>query len=310
MRTLRIAILLLLVNVVCVAADVPLSLADYIVTLEQLRQSVSSAADAQAVTSLEHSLPAELHVAANGRDFTVPLQILRTGLSNYSEHYTPASRDAVISQLDLLLADARAMQSVKSNFTSEHGRLNEILSRHEFRQVEKESWWQRLKRAAQRWLWNLISRVLESSAYPVVSRIVIWGLLVLAVAVCAFWIVRSYREKNVYAQFSGAPDAVSAKPWRDWQAEAQAAAQEGRWRDAVHLSYWAGISFLEGQGLWHPDRARTPREYLRLLPAGDQHRDPLQQLTRSFEKVWYGNDEATAQTFAGTSALLERLGCH
>jgi hypothetical protein len=310
MRTLRIAILLLLATVVCAAADVPLSLPSYITTLEQVRQSASSAADAQAVTALEQTLPAQWRVAASGQQFTVPLESFRRCLSTYSAQYTAANRDAVISHLDLLLADARGMQSAKSTFTTDHDKLNEILSRREFRQVEKESWWQRLKRAAQRWLWNLISRVLESSAYPVVSRIVIWGLLALAVAVCAFWIVRSYREKNVYTQFSGTPDAVSAKPWRDWQAEAQAAAQEGRWRDAVHLSYWAGISFLEGQGLWHPDRARTPREYLRLLPVGDQHRDPLQQLTRSFEKVWYGNDEATAQTFAGTSALLERLGCH
>ncbi len=309
MRVLRITILFLLGAALCWAADQPLSLAHYITALEQLRQTVLSTTDGNAAASLRHSLPAEWRVAANGQEFTVPLQSLRQNLSEYAGQYTPANRDAIISQLDLLLANARAMQSPKSNFTSEHDKLNEILSRREFRQVEGETWWDRLKRAAQRWVWNLISRMLASSAYPVIGRIVIWGLLALAIAVAAFWIVRSYREKNIYTQFSGAPEVVSAKPWRDWQAEAQAAAQEGRWRDAVHLSYWAGISFLEGQGLWHPDLARTPREYLRLLPAGDQHRDPLQQLTRSFEKVWYGKDEATAQTFAGTSALLERLGC-
>ena len=151
--------------------------------------------------------------------------------------------------------------------------------------------------------------MVTSSAFPLVSRILIWGLLALAVVAAVFLVIRNYRQGNVYTQFTGSPDAVSAKPWRDWQAEAQAAAREGRWRDAVHLSYWAAISYLEGQGLWRPDRARTPREYLKLLPEADTHRDFLRQLTRSFEKVWYGTDPATAETYAGASSLLERMGC-
>jgi len=310
MRARSIAVLLL-ASLCCLAqpAAPPLSLPQYVGALGQLRQSVTATTGAGSVSSLIQNLPAAWGVAANGREFTVPSDSVRQALSDYAKQYTPAHRDAVTAQLDLLLRDAHAMQATQTNFSADHNRLAGILSRREFAGVEGETWYDRAKHAVQRWLWHLIERVLTSSAYPAVGRVVIWGLLALAVAVVAFWIVRLYRETNIYTQFAGAPNLVSAKPWRDWQAEAQAAAEAGRWRDAVHLLYWAGISFLEAQGLWRPDLARTPREYLRLLPAGDSHRAPLVQLTRSFEKVWYGNDVATAQTFAGAAALLEQLGC-
>jgi hypothetical protein len=201
------------------------------------------------------------------------------------------------------------MQSGKSDFQGEHTRLTEILSRSEFRSVKGESWYERAKRAIQHWLWEKLTRLLLSSAFPTVSRIVIWALVALAVAVAAWWIIKTYRQGNVYTHFSGSPEKMPSKPWRDWHAEAQAAAQEGRWRDAIHLTYWAGIAFLEVQGMWRSDLTRTPREYLRLLPRDDSHSAPLQKLTRSFERVWYGNGLATAETFASASALLEQMGC-
>jgi hypothetical protein len=309
MRALRIAILLLLPLAPMLSSaspdNEPHSLAQYVTVLEQLRQTTTGADPRPALPQL----PSEWRISADGREFTVSTDSLRQCFSDYQKQRTPANRDAISAQLDLLLRDAHEMRGSKTDFSPERNRLSEILSRREFRNIAGETWWDRIKHAIQRWLWHLLERLLTSSAYPVVSRVVIWGLLALAVAVVALWLVRNYREKNIYPRFSGSPDTVSAKPWRDWQSEAQLAAQEGRWRDAVHLTYWAGISFLESQGLWRPDLARTPREYLRLLPAGDEHRDPLQQLTRSFEKVWYGNDVATSQTFAGASALLERLGC-
>ena len=60
----------------------------------------------------------------------------------------------------------------------------------------------------------------------------------------------------------------------------------GEWRDAIHLAYWAGISFLERQGFWKPDRARTPREYLR-LSLRSEYRETLRALTQIFELAWY-----------------------
>jgi flagellar basal body-associated protein FliL len=312
MRLLRVVLLLILAGPALAAAppQQALSLPQYIETLQQLRQSLSAPADTNAVSSALESLPSEWRVEAAGHTFELDTGGISEALRDYEKDRTANKLAAVTSQLDLLLSNARAMQSAKTNSSAERDKLADILSRREFENVRGESWYDRLKQAAQRWLVNLLQRIVTSSAFPVVGRVVIWVLVALAIVAAAFWVVRNYRQGNVYTQFAGSPDVVSAKPWRDWQAEAHAAAQAGRWRDAVHLSYWAAISFLEAQGLWRPDLARTPREYLKLLPEGDSHRDPLQELTRSFEKVWYGTDTATADTFAGTSKLLERLGCH
>ena len=311
MRPLHNALLLLLVGaaIVAPAADNSHPLAQYIRELQQLRQSVVTAADSKAVFSVAAGLPSEFSVECNGRVFTISTVGIRQALREYGKDRTPANLAAVTSQLDLMVGDARGMESAKIDPSAERHALTEILSRREFRKVQGETWLDRLKAAARRWLARLLERILTSSAFPVVSRVLIWALLALAIVTAVFLVIRNYRQGNVYTQFAGSPDAVSAKPWRDWQAEAQAAAREGRWRDAVHLSYWAAISFLEGQGLWRPDRARTPREYLNLLPEGDTHRDPLRLLTGSFEKVWYGTDPATAETYAGASTLLERMGC-
>jgi hypothetical protein len=102
---------------------------------------------------------------------------------------------------------------------------------------------------------------------------------------------------------------VSAKEWAIWLAEARAAAAKREWREAIHLAYWAGISFLERQGTWKPDRARTPREYLRLLASGSEHRETLSTLTRIFELAWYAKKDADERTFSLTLQALEKLGC-
>lgn len=310
MRIVRLALLLVLAGsaIAATPSEKPLSLPQYIDTLQRLRQSIVASAGSDAAPSFADELPSEWRIECNGQLFNVSSSGISQALRDYEKQRTPSNLAQVTSQLDLLLSDALGMQAAKANSSAERNKLTQILARPEFA-VQGESWYDRLKHAAQRWLLQMLQRVVTSSAFPVVSRVVIWALLALAIVAAVFLVIRNYRQSNIYTRLTGAPDVVSAKPWRDWQAEAQAAAQEGRWRDAVHLSYWAAISFLEGEGLWRPDLARTPREYLRLLPEGDSHRDPLQLLTRSFEKAWYGTDPATADTFAGASALLERLGC-
>ena len=97
--------------------------------------------------------------------------------------------------------------------------------------------------------------------------------------------------------------------WPLWLAEAQAAAARGSWRDAIHFTYWCAVAFLEAKGAWRPDRARTPREYLRLLPPSSDDGATLAALTRRFELVWYGNANADAQAFAESIANLKKMGC-
>jgi hypothetical protein len=132
----------------------------------------------------------------------------------------------------------------------------------------------------------------------------------LAATALAFIAYRSLWSSRDFDSVIPKDIPVSAKEWAIWLAEARDAAAKGEWRDAIHLAYWAGISFLERQGMWKPDRARTPREYLRLLSSTSEYRETLTALTRIFELAWYANRGASERTFSQTLEELEKLGCH
>jgi hypothetical protein len=105
------------------------------------------------------------------------------------------------------------------------------------------------------------------------------------------------------------PFAPSARSWRAWLADARAQAQQEDWRNAIHLAYWAGISYLEEHGAWKPNRARTPREYLRLIGKAASQYPVLAALTRKLEIVWYGYGTAAEADFHEALGQLEKLGC-
>ena len=99
---------------------------------------------------------------------------------------------------------------------------------------------------------------------------------------------------------------------------AREAAGRGDYRLAIHCAYWAGIGRLQDIGALSPDRAKTPREYLRALvrtklvepetfPARQK---ALSALTTRFEKIWYGYQIATEAEFRDSLTQLETLGCH
>ena len=61
--------------------------------------------------------------------------------------------------------------------------------------------------------------------------------------------------------------------------------------------------------LFRSDDARTPREYLRLLPSGHGRRTILTDMTYRFEQIWYGGRTATADDMQHVIAGLKDLGC-
>jgi uncharacterized protein DUF4129 len=293
------------------AAPAAISLSQYIAQLQAIQKvlEVEKPDDGQ-LQQLVGPLVETWVVQTDNHTFNVPMRPILAEISRYriDNRDTQSLTDARRA-VSLLLANATSMAAGQAD-QGERARLDQILSRSEFSQDAGDTWWDRLKQKAKELLLALLGKMLSSSSFPIVGRIVIWVVVGTATVLIAFWVIRNYFKEGTYTTLAGIPGAISEKPWRDWQAEAKAAAEQGCWREAVHLSYWAGISFLEGQGLWRPDRARTPREYLRLLPPNDDHRGALAELTRGFETVWYGNEQATEREFAATTVLLERLGCH
>jgi hypothetical protein len=190
-------------------------------------------------------------------------------------------------------------------------KLSAILARSEFRHIERSDPSATLKEKLLQLVILWLSRFLsDPSDALLVVKILTWGLGALALAILLLWLWRWLRRSsfvNEPTEREVMPFAPSAKPWRQWLAEARSAHEQGDFRNAIHLAYWAAVSKLEAAGKWPPDRARTPREYVALLPRNGSLRSVLQGITRGFEVAWYGYkppDASESQQFLQT---VERL---
>ncbi len=137
----------------------------------------------------------------------------------------------------------------------------------------------------------------------------VWGMIALAAAIAGVWLYRVSQENMGAGRREIIPFMPSSRNWREWLADARARAAQGEWRDAVHFGYWAAVSRLESEGVWKPDKTRTPREYLNAIPGSSLSKEPFAAMTGKFEASWYGSRPATEADFAQFAAHLERLGC-
>ncbi|HEV3218560.1 MAG TPA: DUF4129 domain-containing protein [Candidatus Acidoferrales bacterium] len=205
-------------------------------------------------------------------------------------------------------------------------KLDNILNGREFVSMRQgESWIGRVWDQVGRWIdWILehaVGRLLDKGP---VRTVILWTLIGGVFLLIAVWVVRilSRMARTETLRVEGA--FPPGRNWREWAQEAMAAARGGDFRTALHSAYWAGVYRLADAGAWKLDRARTPREYLRLLknppareanlsatqPAADAARvSALVALTRSMESAWYGYIPATQQDFDSAIENLETLGC-
>ena len=292
------------------SATAPLTVQAYVRTLDTALATVREIkVDPQKAEDLAQSLPSAWLVEADGRSFEISTDTIRQDLDIWQRKRDDASLDSILRHIETLRYEAAAYETPMPDPVSRRALLKNILSRSEFRNVHGQNWLDRLKQQLTDLLIRLLGRAFSSSVIPVVSNILVYGLIVIAAFALAYWMYRSVRGGARVETIMPTAVPVSAKEWPLWLAEARAAAARGEWRDAIHLAYWGGISFLEAQGAWRPDLARTPREYLRLLPATDNHHAALRALTMRLEAIWYGMQTAGAAGFAQTIAELERLGC-
>jgi len=293
----------------CSGPGSEISLSEYLSELHRLSQAIDNLQnDPRACSKLVRTLPARWVVHSDGQTF----EIGTDGLMDQLAEFQKSPHDAVQGlrqRIRALQSDAEAFAQPPADVSGLRVRLSSILSRPEFRDVQGPTWWDRLKGKILELVARLLRRIFGSSAFPVVNKIVVWTVITLAVIAAAWWTYKAMQRNVQVETIIPAPTSVSAKSWPIWMKEAHSAATEGRWRDAIHSAYWSGVSCLEDQGLWRPDRARTPREYLRLLPSASEYRTALSGLTRQFETVWYGYEPAGPESFQEALLYLDRLGC-
>ena len=133
----------------------------------------------------------------------------------------------------------------------------------------------------------------------IVTAVVI--LIVVVLAVLALEIVRRSKRRNVAPIAESDPiasqrdDDPLSRGSNEWELYAEQLAAAGRMREAIRAWYHAVLVTLYGAGILHFRKGRTNWEYIAALAPEHAWRSELVQLTRRFEREWYGHDESTIE---------------
>lgn len=277
---------------------------------QQLQTLVQHPEQAGAV---EAGVPKSVAVKTGSGEITVQNQRLKDDLATLArssgEKQTTLLRQ-ITSYVQELQTQAAGFEQPGADTAAAAQKLDEILARKEFKNVRAPSLMEILQARIYRWLRRLLSRMhAPRSSFNWIQNL-IWGVIGGVIIVLVIWTIRRLMRPEPSLAFREIiPFSPSARSWSAWLKEARESAAKQDWRNAIHLSYWAGISYLESSGAWKPSRSRTPREYLRLLSSRNPGYPILSALTRRFEIVWYGQTAAREADFQETLAQLERLGC-
>jgi uncharacterized protein DUF4129 len=312
-RCTHILVGLLIASCFCLAdsgSGNELTVAEYSTELDRLLVAAQQLdSSGSSIPPALKDLPSGWRVHTEQQDFEISAEGLRQDVRKFAQEGDFSAANTIRSRIKRLHDDLDGFETSPQDVSSSREQLTAILARREFRDVRGPTF---VDRIAQRFLaiiLNLLRLLFRSAAIPTISKLLVYGLIGLAVLTLGYLVYRQIKSSSEQESVVPLEVPVSAKSWELWLAEARAAAERDNWREAVHLAYWAGISFLEHQGTWRPDRARTPREYLRLMSASSEHRATLAALTQIFELTWYAKRKTDAGTFAQTIQSLERLGC-
>ena len=295
------------------SSSTPITVDEFVSELDALMVALSNAspADASALTAgvpLRWRVKTGTHeIAVDGTWIIHAVRNAAATPADWSDRRQQiAARIAVIRAHAADRADAAALDTTRQHARSVVG---SVLERREFQQRGK-SWLEALQQDIAEWFRRMLERVGGSGVGSRQTAIVLaWIAAVAAFAGLAIWLARVL-DKPRHGVPLGLPRRLPPRVSAgEWTARALAAFRAGDTREATRCAYHAGIRRVEEEGGWRVDHARTPREYLRLLRPSDSRRMPLEELTKRFEQVWYGNraiSEGDARSLLGS---LEKLGC-
>jgi len=293
----------------------PLTLREYAAELDRCSAVLNNhQSDPAAYRNLRAELPAEWSVADGGQTYTVSTGWLTSALAALRAD-TPAKNPLLVEtrqHLAALRAAAVSLedQSNASNLQESRAQLDHILSAKEFQGQRGPSWYDILKARFYAWIDRKIDWIVDHFRHGrAIGNVIAWTLILLAALLLALWAVRASLRAGKQPEMDLDGASRPAGGWRDWLRNARAAAERGDYRAAIHGAYWSGVMRLEEVHRLPQDRARTPRESLRLIRRESGDYAPLAHLTRRFELVWYGYRSATETDWSDAMQQLEKLGC-
>jgi len=297
------------------ASDGPtLSHAQYIERLQSYENQINELRSAPyKAAALRDSVPDALTVETSRGDVTVETAFLRDALNRFLT-VKPEAKPAILSslggRLQTMRAEAELYEQPSRADDAARERLEQILSTSEFNRVHGPTTLELFKQRIAAWILKQLRKI--SPKVPDLQnagQIFVWVMIALASAVAGLWLYRLSRQSMADGKREILPFMPSSRSWQQWLSQARQQAALGQWRDAIHFGFWAAVSLLESEGLWPPDKARTPREYLSAIPGSSLSKEPFSAITRRFEASWYGNRPTTEADFTQFTLNLERLGC-
>jgi hypothetical protein len=313
---LRAALLSAIASVSGYAAGdgVPLSLQEYRSRLEQYKSQIQRVSQHhEYAVDFYREVPPGLQVNTAEGEITVSLGFLRDGLETYLKA-TPAAKTKLLSELEQRIAgmvgEAETFEGARAGDPVVRERLNQILATREFSRLRGPTELQLLGQRIREWLNRKLNQLFPKA--PDLDQwgaIFVWIVIAIVTSVLALWLYRRSLERLTQPAREVVGFFPSAKGWRAWLAESHQMASLGQWRDAIHLGFWAAVARLESDGVWPPDKARTPREYLNAITPDHRIKPSFSEVTRTFEAAWYGQQNSSAVDFQRFAAQLENLGC-
>jgi hypothetical protein len=284
---------------------------------QQLRDTVAKVESLEShpenAGTLVASIPDQVSVTTSSGEIKVSYKALKDSLAALKaadESKRPGLLRQAEQYAQAMSSAAEAYDKHSTDSGAAHRTLEEILSRREFKTKgpsAKDALLARIYYWIARWLSKLI---FKGQTNFDLMQLIIYLVVGAAATLLLLWTIRRLRRpQEELPQREVIPFSPSARSWRAWLADARTQAQKEDWRNAIHLAYWAGISYLEEHGAWKPNRARTPREYLRLIGKAAAQYPVLSALTRKLEVVWYGYGTAAEADFHEALGQLEKLGC-
>ena len=190
------------------------------------------------------------------------------------------------TRLEQDLAHSRAPITAPADHATERAVMREVLAGKEFRNLQEQTVQDSVLEKFARWLNHIFASVGFLKARSAwIGRVLVWGFILGVCVALVYSLIRLERRWRVRLTPDDdqmpAPGAASARDWQLWLEDARR--------------------------LWPADRARTPREYLALVADEDPRKSGLSQLTRTFERFWYGGRAAAEDDYTAAERLATGL---
>jgi hypothetical protein len=167
------------------------------------------------------------------------------------------------------------------------------------------------------WFLELLFGSESSSGSAVGLNLVTVTVLVVVLALVLGWVgwrvLRSRRRGAAPAVAGPAPLPPSAdddplsREANEWERYARELAAAGRAREAIRAWYHAVLVAFYRAGTLHYRKGRTNWEYVSAVPPGTAWRSRFVEITRHFEREWYGRDHSTPEALRETEEMALSL---